>query len=116
MHHKQAISGMKPLNSTAQARLRVSTLPSANPQAGTSQLDFRPSMPSDNQHPPCPQVRGCAMRRPAFLSAAMAALLLTCSLRSARADEGMWLLNRPPRELLSTKYKFDLDDAWLKRA
>jgi len=46
----------------------------------------------------------------------MAALLLTCSLRSARADEGMWLLNRPPRELLSTKYKFDLDDAWLKRA
>ena len=28
----------------------------------------------------------------------------------------MWLLNRPPRELLATKYKFDLDDAWLKRA
>jgi hypothetical protein len=31
------------------------------------------------------------------------------------ADEGMWLLNNPPRELLKRKYNFDLDDAWLER-
>ena len=30
-----------------------------------------------------------------------------------RADEGMWLFNNPPRELLKTKYHFDVDDAWL---
>jgi hypothetical protein len=32
------------------------------------------------------------------------------------ADEGMWLLNHPPRELLKKNYNFDLDDAWLQRA
>jgi hypothetical protein len=31
------------------------------------------------------------------------------------ADEGMWLLNNPPRELLQRKYHFTLDDAWLER-
>jgi hypothetical protein len=31
------------------------------------------------------------------------------------ADEGMWLLNNPPRELLKRKYNFDLDTAWLER-
>jgi hypothetical protein len=35
---------------------------------------------------------------------------------SADADEGMWLLNQPPRELLKKKYNFDLTDAWLARA
>jgi hypothetical protein len=34
----------------------------------------------------------------------------------ARADEGMWLLNNPPRTLLKQKYQFDLTDAWLHRA
>jgi hypothetical protein len=34
----------------------------------------------------------------------------------AAADEGMWLLNQPPRELLKKKYSFDLTDAWLERA
>jgi hypothetical protein len=34
----------------------------------------------------------------------------------AVSDEGMWLLNDPPRELLQTKYGFDLTDAWLKNA
>jgi hypothetical protein len=33
----------------------------------------------------------------------------------AQADEGMWLLNNPPRELLKRKYQFDLTDAWLER-
>jgi Peptidase S46 len=33
-----------------------------------------------------------------------------------QADEGMWLLNAPPRQLLQKKYGFDLTDAWLQRA
>jgi hypothetical protein len=32
----------------------------------------------------------------------------------ARADEGMWLYNHPPRELLLKKYGFELTDAWLE--
>jgi hypothetical protein len=32
------------------------------------------------------------------------------------ADEGMWLFNRPPRELLKKKYDFTLTDAWLTNA
>lgn len=32
------------------------------------------------------------------------------------SDEGMWLLDDPPREHLKTKYKFDLTDAWIKNA
>jgi hypothetical protein len=35
---------------------------------------------------------------------------------TVQADEGMWLLNAPPRQLLKTKYQFDLTDAWLERA
>src|SRR5262249_46299994 len=35
---------------------------------------------------------------------------------AARADEGMWLLNQPPRELLTKTYDFDLTDAWLQKA
>ncbi len=34
----------------------------------------------------------------------------------ASADEGMWLLNDPPRDLLRQKYGFELTDAWLKNA
>src|SRR5262245_55894969 len=36
--------------------------------------------------------------------------------RKLQADEGMWLLNEPPRSLLKKKYDFDLTDAWLERA
>jgi DNA-directed RNA polymerase subunit F len=35
------------------------------------------------------------------------------SWNAAQADEGMWLFNAPPRELLKTKYDFDASDAWL---
>lgn len=35
---------------------------------------------------------------------------------AAVSDEGMWLLNDPPREHLKKKYDFDLTDAWLKNA
>jgi hypothetical protein len=31
-------------------------------------------------------------------------------------DEGMWLLNDPPRQLLKDKYAFDLTDRWLEHA
>src|SRR5436190_22914661 len=31
------------------------------------------------------------------------------------ADEGMFLVNQPPRELLRKKYGFELSDSWLKR-
>ena len=33
---------------------------------------------------------------------------------AARADEGMWLFNSPPREQLAERYGFELDDAWLE--
>jgi hypothetical protein len=50
----------------------------------------------------------------------LVALLLTCgSLRDqpvARADEGMWLLNLPPHDLLKKKYQFEFADGWLERA
>jgi len=32
---------------------------------------------------------------------------------TARADEGMWLFNQPPRQLLRERYQFDASDAWL---
>jgi hypothetical protein len=35
---------------------------------------------------------------------------------AAPADEGMWLPNDPPRQLLKDKYGFDLTDAWLTKA
>ncbi len=44
-----------------------------------------------------------------------AIVFLICT-AATRADEGMWLLNQPPRELLKKKYDFDLTDAWLQRA
>ena len=34
----------------------------------------------------------------------------------AHSDEGMWLLNDPPKQLLKEKHKFELTDAWLKNA
>jgi hypothetical protein len=33
---------------------------------------------------------------------------------AARADEGMWLFNQPPRELLQSRYQFEATDAWLE--
>ncbi len=37
-------------------------------------------------------------------------------MNAVQADEGMWLLNEPPRQLLKDKYQFDLTEAWLKNA
>jgi hypothetical protein len=48
-------------------------------------------------------------------AAAACCLWLVTPVATVYADEGMWLLNSPPRELLKRKYGFDLDDAWLER-
>src|SRR5205823_12495892 len=31
------------------------------------------------------------------------------------ADEGMWLFNQPPRQILKERYQFGPSDAWLER-
>lgn len=44
------------------------------------------------------------------------ALILACFCGpAARADEGMWLVNQPPRKLLEERYKFTIEPAWLER-
>ncbi len=57
------------------------------------------------------------MRR--TIPAAVAALLFALTLApgtSVRGDEGMWLLNAPPRRLLQERHQFDLTDSWLEHA
>lgn len=56
------------------------------------------------------------MRRPTFLNSCAVLLFIGGITMNTFADEGMWLLNDPPRELLKSKYQFDLTDAWLQRA
>ena len=46
----------------------------------------------------------------------IAILLLGTFAMPAYSDEGMWLLNDPPRERLKEKYGFELTDAWLEHA
>src|SRR5262245_32585723 len=43
-------------------------------------------------------------------------LVVGTFLMPAYSDEGMWLLNDPPREQLKAKYGFDLTDAWLEHS
>ena len=43
----------------------------------------------------------------------LALLSLTLAL-AAQADEGMWLFNQPPRQILRERYQFDATDAWLE--
>lgn len=50
-------------------------------------------------------------RRPRAVLALLAASLLGSH---AAADEGMWLLNAPPRQLLQEKYNFNPSNAWLE--
>src|SRR5262245_37523273 len=50
--------------------------------------------------------------RPLSYSRLLVGLLLAMA-SIVRADEGMWLFNNPPRELLKTKYQFDANDPWL---
>jgi hypothetical protein len=44
----------------------------------------------------------------------LASLLVVLLAPGARADEGMWLLNEAPRDLLKKKYGFDATAAWLE--
>jgi Peptidase S46 len=46
----------------------------------------------------------------------LALLVVGIFLMPAYSDEGMWLLNDPPREQLKAKYGFDLTEAWLEHA
>lgn len=42
-------------------------------------------------------------------------VLLSCGMAfTLWADEGMWLFNQPPRELLRERHKFEATDAWLE--
>jgi hypothetical protein len=41
-------------------------------------------------------------------------LFLAAFVLTARADEGMWLFNQPPRQILRERYGFSPDDAWLE--
>src|SRR5947209_3529904 len=50
------------------------------------------------------------------MRSALALLLLGTPLMTVQADEGMWLLNVPPRKHLQEKYNFDLTDDWLENA
>ncbi|HVA49682.1 MAG TPA: S46 family peptidase [Pirellulales bacterium] len=43
-----------------------------------------------------------------------AMLIFATNFSAARADEGMWLFNHPPREQLKQKYGFNPSDAWLE--
>jgi hypothetical protein len=42
------------------------------------------------------------------------AVLFCVSTLAIQADEGMWLFNQPPREILRERYQFDVPDAWLE--
>ncbi|MBI2805008.1 MAG: S46 family peptidase [Planctomycetes bacterium] len=44
------------------------------------------------------------------------ALIVFFLAAAVRADEGMWVLNNLPKDLLKKKYDFDLTDAWRDRA
>lgn len=57
------------------------------------------------------------MKYPRFLLArrpGLALLALAALATPARADEGMWLYNHPPRELVLKKYGFELAEPWLE--
>ena len=40
--------------------------------------------------------------------------LIAGSICFSRADEGMWLFNQPPREILRERYQFEPTDAWFE--
>jgi hypothetical protein len=54
--------------------------------------------------------------RTELMRAALAAAVMVLGTAIMHGDEGMWLLNEPPRKLLSERHKFDLTDDWLARA
>lgn len=57
------------------------------------------------------------MRKQHYFSLAIYCFFFTPWMETLmKADEGMWLMNDPPRELLKKKYNFNLTEDWLLRA
>ena len=50
----------------------------------------------------------------AVLTAAISGSILALFSAPARADEGMWLFNRPPAKQLKEKHGFEIDAKWLE--
>src|ERR1700710_770804 len=59
------------------------------------------------------QHQRCSMR---YRHYAFAVVVLGGLAMTASSDEGMWLLDAPPRDYLKKQYGFELTDAWLKNA
>ena len=55
------------------------------------------------------------MNRPVLLSTVLLLLAVTAQAPAALADEGMWLFNNPPLELLKERYDFEPDGAFFER-
>ncbi len=55
-----------------------------------------------------------SLRRFQSIMSASAALLATAVGPNSWSDEGMWLFNQPPRQLLRERHGFDVTDAWLE--
>jgi len=49
-----------------------------------------------------------------FLTGLVAVAVMATPAHFAKADEGMWLFNNPPRKILKEKYQFDATDKWLE--
>ena len=47
---------------------------------------------------------------------ALLTLLTVILVPNLAADEGMWLFNRPPKDLIKQRYGFEVTDAWLDHA
>jgi len=54
------------------------------------------------------------MKRPMLMGAVLAFASFSLLATTARADEGMWLYNDPPRQLLKDRYGFEPTEAWLE--
>ena len=82
---------------------------------GTLVLGAWTSKPAEAGAPPCKRLRLpwlCLSSR-AMHPVCFAALLLATTL-AARADEGMWLFNKPPVRQVKEKYGFKITPAWLE--
>src|SRR5437763_15211608 len=51
---------------------------------------------------------------PASRFVALAVLWLAIGEVNVYCDEGMWLFNNPPRDLLKKRHNFEVSDAWLE--
>src|SRR5882724_989446 len=49
-----------------------------------------------------------------FLTGLVAVAVMATPAHLAKADEGMWLFNNPPRKILKEKYQFEPTDKWLE--